>query len=198
MRTVVIDTERVLVDGKPITTERDKGMEMLTGLYKSLSASYPKYYKMDPLCRLGFIAAELLLGREPATDGDRHAVVAIGHGGSIADDRRYQETIADADNCFPSPAVFVYTLANIVTGEIAIRHKLYGESSSFLIGHYDPETITRLLLTTLDDPETECVTGGWVDCESDDRFSLRFATIDRTDNYNEIKLFFENNNINTL
>ena len=198
MRTVVIDTNNILLDGKPLNVSDAKGMTMLTDVFKSLSTGYPKYYKMDPLCRLGFIAAELLLADAQDGNRDLHAVVAVGHGGSIADDRRYQETIACADNYFPSPSVFVYTLANIVTGEIAIRHKLYGESSSYLIARYDPETITRLLLTAFDDPEVEQVTGGWIDCESEDNFSLRFLTADRSTKYDEIKQFFENNNINTL
>ena len=42
---------------------------------------------------------------------------------------RFQETIQHADSYYPSPALFVYTLPNIVTGEIAIRNKYYGETS---------------------------------------------------------------------
>ena len=37
----------------------------------------------------------------------------------------------------PSPALFVYTLPNIVTGEISIRNKWYGESSVYILPAFD-------------------------------------------------------------
>jgi len=35
--------------------------EGLTALYKQMVGDYPKFYKMDPLCKLGFLATEALL-----------------------------------------------------------------------------------------------------------------------------------------
>lgn len=195
MNSVIIDTDKAIINGVALDTSGKTGMDLLTSLYRSRETGYPKYFKMDPLCRLGFIGAEMLLGPTPDVNGDSHAIVVIGRGGSIADDRRYQETIANDDNYFPSPAVFVYTLANIVTGEIAIRHKLYGESSSYLIENYVPETITRLLYTAFADPDVNQVTGGWIDCDSDNAFSLRIVTIDRNTSPEETLNFFKNNPI---
>jgi len=195
MNHVVIDTDKILLDDQPVNTDGISGIQMLSTIYKNLSMGYPKFHKMDPLCRLGFIAAELLFSVSPMQNGDNHAVIAIGHGGSIVNDTRYHKTIAHPDAYFPSPAVFVYTLANIVTGEIAIRHKIYGESSSYLISTFDPATITQLLLSTFADSGINRITGGWIDCNDDNDFSLRFVTIDRTTPANDIQKFFKSNPI---
>lgn len=195
MNNIIIDTDRVILNGVALETYGKHGEDMLTSLYKSRAMAYPKYYKMDPLCRLGFIGTELLMQTPGNIDGDTHAIVAIGHSGSIADDTRYMRTIRQPDDFFPSPAVFVYTLANIVTGEIAIRHKIYGETSSYLIESYNPAEIAGLLVTAFDNPHTATVTGGWIDCKSESDFSLRFATIDRETRINDIITFLENNPI---
>lgn len=194
MKHIVIDRDRIILNGNQIDSDSLTGISMLTSIYKRYNMSYPKYYKMDPLCRLGFIGAELLLDKD--IDGDRHAIVIAGRSGSIIDDIRYQETINDEEDYFPSPAVFVYTLANIVTGEIAIRHKIYGETSSYLINDYNPETIATLLTSTFDDSDIDQITGGWIEATGEDDFTLRFVTIDRKTSRNEIIGFFKENIIN--
>ena len=57
---------------------------------------------------------------------------------SLAADREYLSSIAE-DDFFPSPSVFVYTLPNIVTGEISIRHKLFGECVFFVEEEFNRE-----------------------------------------------------------
>lgn len=191
MKNIVIDNNQVLVDGRPIETQGTSGQAMLTHLYKMCDFAYPKFYKMDSLCRLGFIATELLLGDKTGVEGDTHAIVAIGYSGSLNTDARYCETICDADNYFPSPSVFVYTLANIVTGEIAIRNKIYGETSSFLVDYYDPAMIVNLLSTAFADPGIKTITGGWIDVPPGEKsFSLRFVTINRDTSHQQIIDFF--------
>ncbi len=66
------------------------------------------------------------------------AVVFANRSSSLDNDKRFQETIS-RDNYFPSPAVFVYTLPNIVTGEVAIRNKIMGETSFFILESFDAE-----------------------------------------------------------
>lgn len=191
MKTIVIDPDKILLDDNAIATVGIMGQAMLTHVYKTRNLAYPKFYKMDYLCRLGFIASELLLDDKSTIDGDSHAIVIVGNAGSLNTDGHYCQTIADIDNYFPSPSVFVYTLANIVTGEIAIRNKTYGETSSFLIDTYDPAMIVQLLLTAFADSSIKTVTGGWIDAPIDnDVFSLRFVTIDRETQPQQIIEFF--------
>ena len=120
---VKITPERVILNGEPLITTA-QGAALLTEIYRSRVNDYPKFFKMDELSKLGFIASELLLQAE----GDRHqdsedrAVILFNRSSSVTNDRKYQDTIQRPDDYFPSPALFVYTLPNIVTGEIAIRN----------------------------------------------------------------------------
>ena len=96
--------------------------DQLAQLYRNIGMSYPKFFKMDRLCKAGILGAEMLLKDYDFDHENVKAdwgIVLMNSASSLDNDRRYQETIA-TDNYYPSPAVFVYTLANIVTGEIAI------------------------------------------------------------------------------
>jgi hypothetical protein len=103
--------------------------ELLAGIYHALDLDYLKFFKMDVLAKAGFLAAEMLLQDE---EPDENTGLFFANSFSSLDtDSNYQETIGE--DYFPSPKIFVYTLANIVLGEICIRHKIYGENL-FLIG----------------------------------------------------------------
>jgi 3-oxoacyl-[acyl-carrier-protein] synthase-1 len=69
----------------------------------------------------------------------------------MADDRAYMETIADPENYYPSPSIFVYTLSNIVTGEVALRNHYYGETSCFILEEPDETLMLRIVRTTFQD-----------------------------------------------
>lgn len=170
---VKITPHQVVVDGKEI--EEIEGPSLLTALYKKYVSDYPKYYKMDSLSRLGFIASELLLQEERKNGCEeeatrKRAVVLFNHSSSIASDRKYIESIKDKDNYFPSPSVFVYTLPNIVTGEIAIRNGYHGETSFYILPDKDEKQMECILQTTFQDPQTESVIAGWVDYEDETCF----------------------------
>jgi 3-oxoacyl-[acyl-carrier-protein] synthase-1 len=152
---------------------------MLTALYRARVGDYPKFFKMDTLSRLGFLATELLLTAEVEQRPDAtprfepredRALVFCNHSASLCTDRHYQETISRADNFFPSPSVFVYTLPNIVTGEVAIRNKYYGETSFYVFEHRDEAAIQALMQEALLDADTKSVLGGWLECATDDDF----------------------------
>ena len=50
-------------DGEPVRLEPSDD-PLLVALYRRYAGGYPKFFKMDPLCRLGFVASELLLDGE--------------------------------------------------------------------------------------------------------------------------------------
>ena len=60
---VVITPEGVTIDGQPQTVTTI-GKALLTELYRTHVGDYPKFYKMDGLSKLGFLAAELLTAAE--------------------------------------------------------------------------------------------------------------------------------------
>jgi len=163
--------------------------EGLTAFYRAHKeeiGDYPKFYKMDPLCKLGFLASELLLNQEANAEGiqrfepsDERAIVIFTRSGSMADDRAYQATISDADNYYPSPAIFVYTLSNIVTGEIALRNHSMGETSCYILEEPDEELMQRIVATTFQDAGIHSVLAGWLDYEDDQHFDANFKLYNR-------------------
>lgn len=177
---VSISGEKVMVNGEDFPVCREEGKTWLADIYAAVGCQYPKFFKMDNLCKTGFLAAELLMGKlslapeEPKKDW---SVILLSRSGSLDDDKAYQKTIASADDYFPSPAVFVYTLSNIVTGEIAIRHKIMGESSCFVTETFSPETAYAISMNGfLPEKEIKHQIFGW--CEYlDGNLSAKFYAL---------------------
>lgn len=165
----------------------NQGNAQLTGLYRSHIGDWPKFFKMDTLSKAGFVASELLLKKtgERRLEGEEYtrsrAIVLFGSTASLCADRNYQETIQDRDNYYPSPALFVYTLPNIVTGEIAIRNHWRGETSFYVLESPDADQMAFHLACAFDDPETESILAGWVDSRSNDDYQVFMTLIDRED-----------------
>lgn len=179
--TVRLTESTVLVDGRTVGAE-GRGMSMLRSLYHRYVGDYPRFYKMDPLCKLGFVASELLLGAEAEADGvprfgerEDRAVVLVGRSASLCADEAYMETIRRRDEYYPSPSAFVYTLPNIVAGEIAIRNKYHGETSYFV--QDSPDAALHLMRRALGGTGTGSVVGGWIDVENENRFEATLYII---------------------
>lgn len=153
--------------------EEQEGQEhhsLLTFLYKQMIGNYPKFYKMDGLSRLGFVASEILLNAEKGETDKERAIIFFNHSSSIASDRNYKESINDKDNYFPSPSIFVYTLPNIVTGEIAIRNHFHGETSFFILPDKDERMMEEILQASCRDAQSKSFLTGWIDYEDERHF----------------------------
>ena len=174
---VHITPQGVWLDGKVFAIDKEgKQSSLLTALYKQIIGNYPKYYKMDGLCRLGFVASELLLKAErdegsfTEDTNKTRAIVFFNRSSSIASDKKYLASIVEKDNYFPSPSVFVYTLPNIVTGEIAIRNGYHGETSFYILPHKNELLMQDIIETTFMDEQTTSVLTGWLDYEDSEHF----------------------------
>lgn len=168
---VILD-QRKLWEGKKELGEQE-GQEhhsLLTTLYKQMIGNYPKFYKMDGLSRLGFVASEILLNAEKGETDKERAIIFFNHSSSIASDRNYKESINDKDNYFPSPSIFVYTLPNIVTGEIAIRNHFHGETSFFILPDKDERMMEEILQASCRDAQSKSFLTGWIDYEDERHF----------------------------
>lgn len=181
---VILD-QRKLWEGKKELGEQE-GKEhhsLLTSLYKQMIGNYPKFYKMDGLSRLGFVASEILLNAEKEEEKkleerkeegkknlEERAIIFFNHSSSIASDRNYKESIKDKDNYFPSPSIFVYTLPNIVTGEIAIRNHFQGETSFFILPDKDERLMEEILQASCRDAQSKSFLTGWIDYEDERHF----------------------------
>lgn len=184
LKYVLLTDKRVNVNGRELEHEAT-GNALLTQIYRSHIGDWAKFFKMDTLGKIGFCASELLLkeldftrcNSEEYTSGT--AVILFGATASLCADKNYQETIADKDNYYPSPALFVYTLPNIVTGEIAIRNHFRGETQFFVTDGMCASQMARHIVQAFMDSATESVLTGWVDCYDNDTFSSFFTLVER-------------------
>lgn len=176
--TIRITPEEVILDQQKLwegkkELGKQEGQEhhsLLTSLYKQMIGNYPKFYKMDGLSRLGFVASEILLNAEKGDMDKERAIIFFNHSSSIASDRNYKESINGKDNYFPSPSIFVYTLPNIVTGEIAIRNHFHGETSFFILPDKDERMMEEILQASCRDAQSKSFLTGWIDYEDERHF----------------------------
>lgn len=116
-------------------------------IYHALGCNYPKFFKMDSLCKWAWLGAEALLrteGDHTLYDGFDKSGIAImltTTDGCLEVDKRYAETAA----AIPSPALFVYTLPNIMLGEICIRHGFTGEQLCEVSDGFDSEELLAVV-----------------------------------------------------
>lgn len=173
---VQVSAGGVLVDGQDVETAAT-GSELLTDVYRSRIGNYPKFYKMDMLSRLGFVASELLLdveGGERFMERCDRAVILFNRSSSVHTDQLYFSSMHSAEGYFPSPSLFVYTLPNVVTGEIAIRNHYHGETSFYVLPSRHDQLMERVVCASLADSQTQSVVSGWLDYEDDGHFSADF------------------------
>jgi hypothetical protein len=165
----IIRNKRIILNGEELYAgDLNNPGEFFIAAYRSLAFSYAKFFKMDNLCKLGFIASELLLkgkdidGMYP---GDTVGILLSNAGSSIDADRNHQNAISKREEYFPSPSIFVYTLANIVIGEICIRHKLYGESVFLIEKEFNPTRIFNQVKQWFDEEIVRCCITGWIEMD---------------------------------
>lgn len=138
----------------------------LKSAYKNLEIKYPKFFKMDNLSKISFLAAEIIL-KNITLENENIALVFSNKAASLDTDRKFQDSISDVDNFYPSPAVFVYTLPNIGIGEISIRHQLKGENAFFVFENYNARFHQNYENELLQNNNSEAVLGGWVNVDGD-------------------------------
>jgi len=154
---------QLFLNGKILfeSVQKPAGMhDFLSEIYNYLGIDYRKFFKMDALSKTGFLASELLL-----KDFDREqpkedmGIIFFNRSSSLDNDEAYQQTIRD----FPSPAVFVYTLPNIVAGEIAIRNKIHGETAFFITQNFQAGIIEEMARGAFCNSGIKYLLTGWIE-----------------------------------
>ena len=147
------------------TVFENKGADLsdfLLSVYRHFELNYPKFYKMDNLSKLGWLAAEVLL-KGSLSAGDYQAeeigITLANANSSLDTDLKYYETVKE----IPSPALFVYTLPNIMIGEICIRNNFKGESAFFVSPEFDADFLERYVNDLMDNNVLQACICGWVD-----------------------------------
>jgi hypothetical protein len=136
--------------------------EFLVSAYRHFALQYPKFYKMDNLGKLGWLANEVLL--QDNFDKEKYkpeevGVVLSNASSSLDTDIKYYETVKS----IPSPALFVYTLPNIVIGEICIRHRFKGENAFFIGNEFDAGFIEQYVSGLVNNNILQACICGWVE-----------------------------------
>ena len=152
--------EEVSLNGKSLYKGSfDTFSEFIKATYKHLEIDYPKFFKMDNLSKLAFIAADVLLKNETEKN---IGLVFSNKAASLDTDRKHQESMKD----YPSPAVFVYTLPNICLGEISIKHQLFSENGFFVLDSFNADALHTYANSLLEEEKSEKVLCGWVDFDN--------------------------------
>lgn len=165
-----IQNNRISLNGEVVfSTEPTAFSDFSKKAYQYFEIGYPKFFKMDNLSKLAFLGAELLLKAESdASKENNIALVFANKSSSLDTDMKYQNSITDPGNYYPSPAVFVYTLPNICLGEISIRHQLKSENSFFIFVEYNAVFMEKYSSILLETQKAEKVLCGWVEyCNED-------------------------------
>lgn len=151
--------------------------DLSNDIYSKFSIDYPKFHKMDNLSKLGFLSVELLLRDKDLGQkypGDKIGVIFMNSASSLDSDRRHQDTLSDREHYFPSPSIFIYTLPNVVIGEICIRHKFYGEGNFFVAEKFNTDFIISYIEELFDSNAIQCCIAGWVEFDGEVFESLVF------------------------
>lgn len=161
---------RVLVDGEVYFESGGKQPyvmhDFFSALYEQMGIEYRKFYKMDALSKLGFLASELVLsGIDREKPKEDMGIALFNRSASLEADRKYQQTIRNKNDYFPSPAEFVYTLPNIVTGEIAIRNKIYGETVFHVMPDFQRDRVCEVIDGMICYGGMNYVLGGWTEVD---------------------------------
>lgn len=159
----VICKNKVYKNGTPIFENKRTDLQsFLLSVYLHFDISYPKFYKMDNLCKLGWLASEILLKDELKLidhKAEEIGIVLSNADSSLDTDLKYFETVKD----IPSPGLFVYTLPNIMIGEICIRNQFKGPNAFFISEHFDAEFIEKYVSNLLDNNMVQHCICGWVE-----------------------------------
>lgn len=134
--------------------------------YINLDIDYPKFYKMDVISKMAFIAVENLkkIGPEEWFLSENIAQILANKHASTFTDIQFIESYSNGKS--PSPSLFVYTLPNIVTGELAIRNKWYGQNLFFILNQPDWIFLEQQIDLNLYDYKGFVVCG-WSDVKDD-------------------------------
>jgi len=136
--------------------------DFLKSAYRQLAIEYPKFHKMDGLCKAIFIAVELM-ARESGPFERGTALIFSNRSSSLLSDSRHAAGIFDTVNPVARPATFVYTLPNIAMGEISIRHQLQSENVFFIFDSYLPEFLVPYTDAMLGSGRTKSALCGWAE-----------------------------------
>lgn len=136
--------------------------EFIKGAYELNASTNLKFFKMDNLCKLAFITSEFLLKNKKISEqygAENVSLLFANTSSSLDTDINYYNTVKD----FASPSLFVYTLPNIMLGEISIRNKFKGENAFFVFEQFQADFLCNYATQLIKEKKAKAVIIGWVE-----------------------------------
>ncbi len=170
----VISNNSVYKNGTVVFENKNVDLPaFLLSVYQHFELSYSRFYKMDNLSKLGWLTSEILL--KDSFEKENYQPEDIGlilsnANSSLDSDQKYLKSVDD----IPSPALFVYTLPNIMIGEICIRNNFKGEDAFFVAEHFDAGFTAQYVGGLLNNNVIKACICGWVDVLNDEYKSALF------------------------
>jgi 3-oxoacyl-(acyl-carrier-protein) synthase len=164
----VISNNTVYKNGAIVFENRSADLStFLLSVYQHFQLNYSRFYKMDNLSKLGWLTSEILL--KDSFQKDKYQPEGVGlilanANSSLDSDQKYLKSVED----IASPALFVYTLPNIMTGEICIRNNFKGEDAFFVADKFDVNFTANYVNHLLNDNTLQACICGWVDVIDED------------------------------
>ena len=186
---VVVKDHAVLFENKTADAQ-----DFLLTVYRHFKLNYPRFYKMDNLSKLGWLASEILFKDHFNSDAylpGQMGVVLANANSSLDDDIRYFESVKD----IASPSLFVYTLPNIVIGEICIRNNFKGEHALFIQPEFDAGFMEKQIGYLLDKSILDACCCGWVEFLGSEYKAVLFLVEKKE---NDTALLFSEDNMNNI
>ncbi|HEY4325891.1 MAG TPA: hypothetical protein VGN20_18010 [Mucilaginibacter sp.] len=161
----------------------------LLSAYQHFELNYPKFYKMDNLSKLGWLTAEILLTgfKKDTYPAETVGLVLANSNSSLDNDIKYFDSLKE----FASPSLFVYTLPNIVIGEICIRNHFKGEHAFFIQESFDTTFIAQQVNYLFDNHILDACICGWVDVLEQDYKAVLFL-VEKNKSENSMPFSAEN------
>lgn len=189
----IINRNVVYKNGQPVFEDKVSDLpEFLMAAYRHFELQYPKFFKMDNLSKLGWLANEVLLqgSFEKEKYGPADIGIVLSNANSSLDtDIKYYETTKS----IASPAQFVYTLPNIVIGEISIRHHFKGENAFFIFDEFNPGFIEQYVGNLFNNNILQCCICGWVELLHN-KYQATLFLIEKDKSANSVNFTKENLN----
>ena len=164
---VCIRNNTIISDGHVLFEKQNvSAHDFFNSAYAEFRINYPKFFKMDSLCKTGFLAVEILMQRtKNVTDlGPMETgILFCTANSSLESDLLYQESTLT----IASPSLFVYTLPNILVGELCIRHQIKGDSACFIFDTFNASFQADYLNALFNSGKIKAGISGWADFYND-------------------------------
>lgn len=164
----VISDQTVYKNGELLFANKDIDVPgFLLSVYQHFDIDYSRFYKMDNLSKLGLLASEILLKDSFKKENYRPEDIGLilsNANSSLDTDQKYMDSVRD----IPRSSLFVYTLPNIVSGEICIRNNFKGEDAFFVFDSFNADFLENYVSSLMDNNVLQACICGWIDFLEDE------------------------------